>query len=256
MKDSSWSWSYVCPHTPVYVSSYFYLFVLNKDLLTSTFTLGSHERVIKTWCVPVAYPECVDCGKMYRYERFNVECQWTPTMENQLVRKGASMVSDKKTMIKKRLHRQNTTWCRLEVVQTLLLISLQQVMPMENGHVWFAMGRQFCRRDMDTGVSIRISDQWWKIFPRLRGEGFEQDEDTVWDVCGCFGLQVGGSVIHDLSWNTYWRNRDWQHWVYSIDLRSQGNRCLEQDTPPHPSLLPAAQPHHGGLIRESVSGFR
>ncbi len=30
-----------------------------KDLLTSTFTLVSHERGIKTWCVPTTYPECL-----------------------------------------------------------------------------------------------------------------------------------------------------------------------------------------------------
>ncbi len=30
-----------------------------KDLLTSTFTLTSHERGIKTWCVPATYPECL-----------------------------------------------------------------------------------------------------------------------------------------------------------------------------------------------------
>jgi hypothetical protein len=30
------------------------------------------------------------------------------------------------------------------------------------------------------------------------------------DVCGCCGLQTGDSVIHNLSWYTYWRNRDWQ----------------------------------------------
>jgi hypothetical protein len=30
-----------------------------KDLLTSIFTLASHERGIKTWCVPATYPECV-----------------------------------------------------------------------------------------------------------------------------------------------------------------------------------------------------
>ena len=30
-----------------------------KDLLTSTFTLVSHERGIKTWCVPATYPECL-----------------------------------------------------------------------------------------------------------------------------------------------------------------------------------------------------
>jgi hypothetical protein len=30
-----------------------------KDLLTSTFTLASHERGIKTWCVPATYRECL-----------------------------------------------------------------------------------------------------------------------------------------------------------------------------------------------------
>ena len=42
-----------------------------KDLLTSTFTLASHDRGIKTWCVPATYPECVHYGKRYRYERLN-----------------------------------------------------------------------------------------------------------------------------------------------------------------------------------------
>ena len=30
-----------------------------KDLLTSTFTLASHERGVKTCCVPATYPECL-----------------------------------------------------------------------------------------------------------------------------------------------------------------------------------------------------
>jgi hypothetical protein len=30
-----------------------------KDLLTITFTLASHEKGIKTWCVPATYPKCV-----------------------------------------------------------------------------------------------------------------------------------------------------------------------------------------------------
>ena len=51
-----------------------------KDLLTSTFTLASHDRGIKTWCVPATYPECVYCGKRYRYERFNVECHMDPNI--------------------------------------------------------------------------------------------------------------------------------------------------------------------------------
>ena len=60
-----------------------------KDLLTSTFTQGSHDRGIKTWCVSVSYPQCVFYGNKFRYEAFNVECQWTPTLEKQQsVRKG------------------------------------------------------------------------------------------------------------------------------------------------------------------------
>jgi hypothetical protein len=62
----------------------------HKDLLTSTFTLTSHERGIKTclktWCVPVTYPECVYFGKRYRYERFNVECHKDPNIGKATVR--------------------------------------------------------------------------------------------------------------------------------------------------------------------------
>ncbi len=53
-----------------------------KDLLTSTLILSSHERGIKTWCVPATYPECVYWGKMDRYERFNVECHVDPNIGN------------------------------------------------------------------------------------------------------------------------------------------------------------------------------
>ena len=60
-------------NTPVKDLSY-------KDLLTSTFTLVSHERGIKTWCVPSTYPDCVYSGKMYRHERFNVECHMDPNI--------------------------------------------------------------------------------------------------------------------------------------------------------------------------------
>jgi hypothetical protein len=51
-----------------------------KDLLTSTFTLVSHERVIKTLCVPTTYPECVYCDKRYRYKRFKVEGHMDPNI--------------------------------------------------------------------------------------------------------------------------------------------------------------------------------
>ena len=53
-----------------------------KDLLTSTFTQPSHESSIKTWCVQTTYPECLFCGKKYRYERFNVECHMDPNIGN------------------------------------------------------------------------------------------------------------------------------------------------------------------------------
>jgi hypothetical protein len=51
-----------------------------NDLLTSNFTLASHERGIKTWCVPATYPECVIFSKRYRYESFNVECHMHPNI--------------------------------------------------------------------------------------------------------------------------------------------------------------------------------
>ena len=108
-----------------------------KDLLTSTFTLASHERGIKTWCVPTTYPECVYCGKRYRYERFNVECHMDPNigkatgkertvalckeslptsrgphskrfLELQAEIRGTWRATDR-LCLQKRMHRQNTT---------------------------------------------------------------------------------------------------------------------------------------------------
>jgi hypothetical protein len=61
-----------------------------KDLLTITLTLVSHERGIKTWCVPATDPQCVYCDKRYRYERFNIECHMDPNIGKQLAGKGLS----------------------------------------------------------------------------------------------------------------------------------------------------------------------
>jgi len=42
--------------------------------LKSTFTEASHVRGFKTCQTPVTYPECVFCGKKYRWGVANVEC--------------------------------------------------------------------------------------------------------------------------------------------------------------------------------------
>ena len=91
----------------------------------------------------------------------------------------------------------------------------------------FVMDRQFCRRDVDTGVKKDICKD-------SGGQGFGQDEDRVWDVCGWCGLQSDESVIHNLSWYTYWHNhnRDWQHWVYSIVLMTRSRTTLMVFSPP------------------------
>jgi hypothetical protein len=56
---------------------------------------------------------------------------------------------------------------------------------------------------MDAGIKKDI----WSVmedFPKdPGGQGFEQNEDTVSDVCGCCGIQTGDSVIYNLSWYTY-----------------------------------------------------
>jgi hypothetical protein len=57
-------------------------------------------------------------------------------------------------------------------------------------------------RDMDAGIKKDI----WSVmedFAYPGGQGFEQDEGTVSDVCGYSGIQAGDSVIYNLSWYTY-----------------------------------------------------
>jgi hypothetical protein len=49
-------------------------------LLKSTFTEASHVRGFKTWQTPATYPECVFCGKMYRWQAANVECHMDPNI--------------------------------------------------------------------------------------------------------------------------------------------------------------------------------
>ncbi len=56
----------------------------------------------------------------------------------------------KKLCLQKRMHRRNATWFRLEVVQTLLCMSMQQVMPMESAHV---------------SATVRLC--WWGHRPKL-----------------------------------------------------------------------------------------
>ncbi len=49
-------------------------------LLKSTFTEASHDRDFKTWQTQATYPECVFCGKMYRWGATYVECHMDPNI--------------------------------------------------------------------------------------------------------------------------------------------------------------------------------
>jgi hypothetical protein len=61
-------------------------------LLKSNFTETSHDRGFKTCQTLTTYPECVFCGKMYRWGEAYV-VTWTPTFrKQQLVRKGCRSV--------------------------------------------------------------------------------------------------------------------------------------------------------------------
>ncbi len=67
-------------HTP---STYFCRPVEELEytrLLKSTFTEASHVRGFKTCQTPATYPECVFCGKMYRWGVANVECHMDPNI--------------------------------------------------------------------------------------------------------------------------------------------------------------------------------
>ena len=50
------------------------------DLLRSTFTQSDHERGFKTWRTPATHPQCVFCGKKYRWGKGEVECHMDPTI--------------------------------------------------------------------------------------------------------------------------------------------------------------------------------
>jgi hypothetical protein len=49
-------------------------------LLTSTFAEASHDRGFKTWQTPATYPECIFCGRKYRWGAVYVECHMDPNI--------------------------------------------------------------------------------------------------------------------------------------------------------------------------------
>jgi hypothetical protein len=49
-------------------------------LLKSTFTQASHNRGFKTFQTPVTYPECLFCGRKYRWGTDFVECHMDPNI--------------------------------------------------------------------------------------------------------------------------------------------------------------------------------
>jgi hypothetical protein len=49
-------------------------------LLKNTFTESSHDRGFKACQTPATYPECVFCGKMYRWGAAYVECHMDPNI--------------------------------------------------------------------------------------------------------------------------------------------------------------------------------
>ncbi len=50
------------------------------DLLRNTFIQSGHERDFKTWRTPATHPQCVFCGKKYRWGKGEVECHMDPTI--------------------------------------------------------------------------------------------------------------------------------------------------------------------------------
>ena len=49
-------------------------------LLKSTFTQASHDRGFKTCQTPATYPECIFCGRKYRWGVVYVECHMDPNI--------------------------------------------------------------------------------------------------------------------------------------------------------------------------------
>ena len=109
-----------------------------KDLLTSIFTQSSHNRDIKTWCVQSTYPECLYCGKKYRYERFNVEFHMDHNIGKATVKERTVSPCKESLPTSSGPHRTRFLEVQAKIrahmtsdKQTLLWISLQQVMPMQ-----------------------------------------------------------------------------------------------------------------------------
>jgi hypothetical protein len=64
-------------------------------LMKSTFSEVSHDRGFKTCQTPASYPECVFCGKMYRWKTTYVECHMDPNiLEQQQGSKGLSQCAE------------------------------------------------------------------------------------------------------------------------------------------------------------------
>jgi hypothetical protein len=49
-------------------------------LLKSTFTQASHDKGLQTWQTPATYPECLFCGRKYRWGVAFVECHMDPNI--------------------------------------------------------------------------------------------------------------------------------------------------------------------------------
>jgi hypothetical protein len=65
------------------------------------------------------------------------------------------------------------------------------------------MGKGTVLGKRDTTLAHHYTGIKKDIWSMMKDLGFEQDEDSVSDVCGCCGLQTGDSVIYNLSLYTY-----------------------------------------------------
>ncbi len=74
-------------------------------------------------------------------------------------------------------------------------------------------------RDNDT-VRHRHCETTYYVW-RLLGH-FESRHTGVESHCFSWcALKASDRVMHNLSWYTYWHNRNWEHWVYSIVLMTR-----------------------------------
>jgi hypothetical protein len=155
-------------------------------LLKNTFTEESHDRVFKTWQTPATYPECVFCGKMYRWQTVYVECHMDPNISKVTTDRERVVTSCVQSQSTSRgIHRKNAIWRWLEDMQTVLWICVEKTTLMQSTNV--SVRDTVCRQinrvklsSKDGGVSHLSRTVWVLLLLMILSFGRSSSQPIVW----------------------------------------------------------------------------